>query len=294
MNLLHKYKFLTRRDCKILNSSLQAFVNIAPVIKETLGSSTALAITDTEKYIYFSPSDSLPIPIKVGDPAFDSDNEAYLRVLKGEKISMILPPEIYGIPVATKILPIRDFEKNEIVGLITYSRALDHEAKIDSDLSQINEIIQKIHGNIQRLAAQSEELTATSSDINEQANTSYEHSKQIGEVVKLIEGISNQTNLLGLNAAIEAARSGEVGKGFGVVADEIRKLSQHTKEAAGTISQSLNTIRDNLNKLNNGTKEVSAASEEQSVVTVEVVNEIELLDSKSKELVNYMKNVLKN
>ena len=152
----------------------------------------------------------------------------------------------------------------------------------------------KYTSNIQRLAAQSEELTATSADINEQTTTSYEHSKQIGEVVKLIEGISNQTNLLGLNAAIEAARSGEAAKGFGVVADEIRKLSQHTKDAVRTISQSLNTIRNNLNKLNNGTKEVSAASEEQSVVTVEVVNEIELLDSKSKELVNYMKNVLKN
>lgn len=277
-----------------MNSSLQAFVNIAPVIKETLGSSTALAVTDTEKYIYFSPSDSLPLSIKVGDPAIDSEDHTYIRVFKGEKISMILPPEIYGIPVTTKMLPIRDFETNEIVGLVTYSRALDHEAKIDSELAQLSQSIQKIHNNVQRLASQSEALTATSSDINDQAHTSYEHSKQIGQVVKLIEGISNQTNLLGLNAAIEAARSGEAGKGFGVVADEIRKLSQHTKEAVGTISQSLNTIRDNLNQLNSGTKEVSAAFEEQSEVTVEVVNEIKLLDSKSKELVNYMKNVLHN
>lgn len=267
---------------------------MAPVIKEILGISTALAIVDTEKYIYVSPSDSLPLPVKVGDSAIIPGDDTYIRALKGEKISMILPPELFGVPVTTKIFPIYDFGTKEVVGLITYSRALDHEAKIDSELVQLNEIIQNIHDNMQRLAAQSEELTATSSDINAQANTSYEHSKQIGEVVKLIEGISNQTNLLGLNAAIEAARSGEAGKGFGVVADEIRKLSLHTKEAVGTISQSLNTIRDNLNKLNNGTKEVSAASEEQSAVTVEVVNEIELLDNKSKELVNYMKEMLKN
>lgn len=277
-----------------MNNSLQAYVNIAPLIKEILGSSSALAVVDTEKYIYFSPSDSLPISIKVGDSAIVTGDDTYIRALKGEKISMMLPPEIFGKPVATKILPIKDFETGEIVGLLTYSKPLDHEAKIDNELAQLNQIIQNIHINIQRLAAQSEELTATSIDINEQANTSYEHSKQIADVVKLIEGISNQTNLLGLNAAIEAARSGEAGKGFGVVADEIRKLSQHTKEAVGTITQSLNTIRDNLNKLNSGTKEVSAASEEQSIVTVEVVNEIEQLDNKSKELVNYMKNVLQN
>ena len=52
------------------------------------------------------------------------------------------------------------------------------------------------------------------------------------------------------------------------------------------------TIRENLNKLNNGIKEVSAASEEQSVVTVEFVNEIEMLENTSKELVNYMKSIL--
>lgn len=275
-----------------MNSSLQALVNIAPVIKETLGSSTAIGVIDTKNFVYFSPSDSLPLSIKVGDPAIIPQNEIYLRAIKGEKITKIDPPELFGVPVITNVIPIRDFETNEIVGLFSFSKTLEHEAKIDSELAQLNQIIQNIHNNIQRLAAQSEELTATSSDISEQAHTSYEQSKQIGEVVKLIEGISNQTNLLGLNAAIEAARSGEAGKGFGVVADEIRKLSQHTKEAVRTISQSLNTIGENLNKLNNGIKEVSAASEEQSVVTVEFVNEIEMLENTSKDLVSYMKNIL--
>ena len=275
-----------------MNSSLQAFVNIVPVLKESLGSSTALAIIDTEKYIYVSLSEVLPAHVKAGDPA--PNNDMFNRAYKGEKVSMNVPASVFGVPVITKILPIRDFETNEVVGLFSYTKALDHEAKIDSELAGLNESIQKINDSMQRLAAQSQELTATSSDISEQAYTSYEQSKKIGEVVKLIEGISNQTNLLGLNAAIEAARSGAAGKGFSVVADEIRKLSHHTKEAVGTISQSLNTIRDNLDRLNNGTKEVSAASEEQSTVTIEVVNEIEVLDSKSQALVNYMKNVLHN
>lgn len=278
----------------MLNSSLQAFLNIAPVIKETLGSATALAITDKEKYIYFSPSDKIVINVKVGDPIFTPGDDTYQRALKGEKFSMTLPPDFFGMPVATKILPIHDFETKEVVGLITYSKPLDHEANIDKALDEMNTIIQKLHSNMERLAAQSQELTATSTDISEQASKSFEQSKQIEEVVKLIEGISSQTNLLGLNAAIEAARSGEAGRGFSVVAEEIRKLSLHTKEALGTISKSLNTIRDNLDKLNNGTKEVSAASEEQSTITVEVFNEIELLETRSKELVDYMKKVLQN
>lgn len=275
-----------------MNSSLRALVNIAPVIKETLGPSTAMAVIDTKNFVYFAPSDSLPLSIKVGDPAVIPQHEIYLRAIKGEKIKDITPPEVFGFPVVTNVIPIRDFETNEIVGLFSFSRMLDHEAKMDNELEQLNEIISNIHNNIQRLAAQSEELTATSTHISAQANASFEQSKQIGDVVKLIEGISNQTNLLGLNAAIEAARSGEYGKGFGVVADEIRKLSQHTKEAVGTISQSLNTIRENLHKLNEGIQEVSAATEEQSMVTVEFVNEIEKLENTSKEIVTYMKNIL--
>ena len=126
-----------------MNSSLQALVNIAPVIKETLGSSTVIGVIDTKNFVYFAPSDSLPLPIKVGDPAVIPQNEIYLRAIKGEKITKIDPPEVFGVPVITKVIPIRDFETNEIVGLFSFSKTLEHEAKIDSELAQLNQTISK-------------------------------------------------------------------------------------------------------------------------------------------------------
>ncbi len=117
--------------------------------------------------------------------------------------------------------------------------AADSARDADTNAANGNEIVQQ---SIHSMSQLSEQIQKTAKVISHLAN----ESQNIGQVLDVIKGIAEQTNLLALNAAIEAARAGEQGRGFAVVADEVRTLAQRTQESTQEIESMIDSLQEGV------------------------------------------------
>lgn len=117
------------------------------------------------------------------------------------------------------------------------------------------------NGAIERVVAQMGYIKKSVDQVNDSVGKLSGRSREIGEILDVISGIAAQTNLLALNAAIEAARAGEAGRGFAVVADEVRKLAEQSRQSTEEISSLIGLIRKDTEQaaaaMDSGVKEVT-------------------------------------
>lgn len=115
--------------------------------------------------------------------------------------------------------------------------------------------------------------------------------QSISQIIELIKNVSEQTTLLAINASIEASRAGEHGKGFSVIADEIRNLSEKTTESVENITKVIKNVEDDTRKVDRNTEELFEELKEKTKRAQKSISTLDDITSQTRELGNFTKNM---
>ncbi|WP_342415924.1 methyl-accepting chemotaxis protein [Paenibacillus sp. FSL R10-2782] len=268
--------------------SLNALIAAIPYIQQIMREKVTLALFDRTHVLAYSESEGMDLGFEVGSELL-KDYQNFSMLKNGREPSLThIPAELLGYPLDMVSIPVFD-ENGEVVAAFAASYNLTNKNQLDQIVTENLSITEHLIDMVQHVAAHTEELQATSEQILENTQIAVQNSGKINQVAVFIKEISDQTNLLGLNAAIEAARVGEAGAGFGIVAQEVRKLSVESKKATVDIEAALKDVQNSVHQMEEEIKQIVASSQEQATLVssfTEVMDRMQQASETMQQLAN--------
>jgi hypothetical protein len=221
--------------------TLEQFLNVLPVVKELIRGDITIGVCDREKYIFSLINPKIDTGVKVG--MLVKPGTAIVRAMEERKLIQIRgDSEKFGVPYIGAAVPVID-DKKAVIGAIAFVESVDTQDAVYEMASELSGAISTIASTTEEVSAQTQEVAMICRVLGQLSEDSQARVREMSQVLELIKHVAGQTNLLGLNAAIEAARVGEYGRGFAVVAEEIRKLADSSTLSVRKIAQIIQGVQ---------------------------------------------------
>lgn len=263
---------------------LNALIEALPCLSEILGEDLSVAVLDvvTRKIIAIEESDCIKTRFKIGDSA---NADSFIDVIRKEKkqLRTIVPKEVLGIATESILTPVVD-DNGEAVAVIGLNKSLEFRSKIDKIASALLKSMEHLNAGVEEVASSSQHLAAFIRETMDFSTQTHDKISEIDGIIRTMKSISSQTNMLALNATIEAARAGGAGRGFSVVANEMGKLSNLSKESAERIARTLLEMKAALQVIGEKIAATSITTEGQAAATEEIAATVDDLVGVSRDL----------
>lgn len=245
-----------------MNEKLQSVVDSLPIIGQLFSDKKFfLTVFDTDSVVmgYWVPNGVSP-RISVGEVFRDPTGVADEVMRRGVAKHNILPPDYMGEAFEGNVVPIMDGGK--AVGCVTCTYSVESSHQMKDMTGQFRESIKNIYDSLQSVITGTEKIFNTLDSMNEMTSGVEADVNGAVEVVNKISGNASHSNILALNASIEAARSGEAGRGFAVVATEMGKLAKDSGSSAAEIKSTLDDIIHHLGNVITSIKSANEVAKE--------------------------------